>query len=351
MSHWSKTLVKPTTTLVKTIENMSKSGLQIALVVDESNKLLGTITDGDIRRALLKHKAMDVIISEVMNSSPITASVSEDRESILSLMKQKRLMHIPIVDGSGCLLNLETLHHLMDKIVYDNPVFLMAGGFGKRLSPLTNNTPKPLLHVGSKPILETILEQFIEKGFHDFYISTHYKAKMLGEYFGNGSRWGVSIKYVHEATPLGTGGALGLLPDDISELPLIMMNGDLLTKVDFVSLLSFHQERKNIATMCVSKYDFQVPYGVIEQDGDKIKDIVEKPTHNFFINAGIYVLEPLIRKHIDGKKYLDMPYLLKQQISNGENVNIFPIHEYWLDIGQMDEYERADKIYDSEFKL
>ena len=349
MCDWSKTLVNSSATLEKAIETLHKSGLRIALVVDEGNKLLGTITDGDIRRALLKHKGMGVSVTEVMNSSPMTASVSDNKKSILSLMKNKDLLHIPIVDDKGCLFGLETLHHLIDNVKHDNPVFLMAGGFGKRLSPLTNDVPKPLLHVGSKPILETILNQFVESGFHNFFISTHYKAEMLRDYFGDGSRWGVSIKYVHEETPLGTAGALGLLPNDAADLPIIMMNGDILTKVNFGHLLEFHNERKNIATMCVCKYDIQVPYGVIEQDGDMISNIIEKPIHNFFINAGIYVLNPSIKRDIDGRSYINMPNLLKQQIKKNENVNMFPIHEYWLDIGRMEEYERAHEVYGVEF--
>ena len=349
MCDWSKTLVNSSATLEKAIETLHKSGLRIALVVDEGNKLLGTITDGDIRRALLKHKGMGVFVTEVMNSTPMIASVSDNKKSILSLMKNKDLLHIPIVDDKGCLFGLETLHHLIDNVKHDNPVFLMAGGFGKRLSPLTNDVPKPLLHVGSKPILETILNQFVESGFHNFFISTHYKAEMLRDYFGDGERWGVSIKYVHEETPLGTAGALGLLPNDAADLPIIMMNGDLLTKVNFGHLLEFHNERKNIATMCVCKYDIQVPYGVIEQDGDMISNIIEKPIHNFFINAGIYVLNPSIKRDIDGRNYIDMPNLLKQQIKKNENVNMFPIHEYWLDIGRMEEYERAHEVYGVEF--
>lgn len=346
---WIKTLVTPSTTLEKVIETLHKGGLRISLVVDEFNRLLGTITDGDIRRALLKHKDMNALVTEIMNATPRTASIRDDRESILLLMKSEDLLHVPIVDEEGHLIGLETLHHLVENVKHDNPVFLMAGGFGKRLSPLTNDTPKPLLHVGSKPILETIITQFVDCGFHNFFISTHYKAEMLRDHFGDGDRWGVSIKYVHEESPLGTAGALGLLPEDLSDLPIIMMNGDLLTKVNFEHLLEFHNERRNNSTMCVCKYDIQVPYGVIEQDGDVIKDIVEKPIQNFFINAGIYVLNPCIRNYIDGNNYLDMPHLLKGQIEKGEKVNMFPIHEYWLDIGRMEEYDKAHEIYGAEF--
>ena len=349
MRSWLKTLVNPSATFKKTIEILHSSGLRIALVVDEDNHLLGTVTDGDIRRALLNHKAMDVYVTEVMNREPMSASIKDEKGSILSHMRTHDLLHMPIIDDHGRLFDLKTLHNLIDNERHDNPVLLMAGGFGKRLSPLTNDVPKPLLRVGSKPILATILEQFIKNGFHDFFISTHYKAEMIRDYFGDGERWGVTIKYIHEDIPLGTAGAFGLLPDGIANLPIIMMNGDLLTKVDFGQLLEFHNNRKNLATICVSKYDIKVPYGVVDHEGDLIKDIVEKPTHNFFINAGIYVLDPSIRKNVDKESYLDMPNLLKQQIKNGDNINMYPIHEYWLDIGRMDEYEEAHEVYESEF--
>ena len=224
----------------------------------------------------------------------------------------------------------------------------MAGGFGTRLQPLTDHSPKPLLTVGNKPILETILDQFIEAGFHNFYISTHYKAEMLREHFGNGSEWNVTINYIHEDKPLGTAGALGLLPDDLPDMPILMMNGDLLTKVNFSELVQFHLENGGEATMCVREYDFQVPYGVITANDHKVASIIEKPTHKFFVNAGIYVLNSEIIKRIDANSYLDMPHMLQEYIDVGGQVNIFPVHEYWLDIGQMEQFEQAQqdsKVY------
>jgi len=217
----------------------------------------------------------------------------------------------------------------------------MAGGFGKRLRPLTEHTPKPLLQIGSKPILETILDQFVEAGFHRFYISTHYKAEMVQEHFGNGSERGISIQYVHEYEPLGTAGALGLLPDDLPDLPIMMMNGDLLTKVDFIELLNFHSSNGGDATMCVREYEFEVPYGVIKAEDYRITSIVEKPVHRFFVNAGVYVLSPSVVEDIDGGSYLDMPHMLEERIRSDRKINMFPIHEYWLDIGKMEQFEQA----------
>ena len=343
MHNWESTILSLTDTIENAIHTLNKSGMQIALVLDNRGKLRGTITDGDVRRGLLRHIGMNALVTEVMNVNPITANISDSQKYILALMKRKDLLQIPILDSNKRVVALETLQQFIDGVVYENPVFLMAGGFGTRLYPLTNEKPKPLLKVGAKPILETILIQFIKAGFKNFFISTHYKSEMIREHFGDGSEWGVSIEYVHEKEPLGTAGALGLLPPGRADLPLLMMNGDLLTKVNFEHLLAFHQEQKGLATMCVREYDFQVPYGVIEICDQKIKSIIEKPTHNFFVNAGIYVLEPELINKVDGISYLDMPTLIEQQLEEGAQINSFPVHEYWLDIGKMEAYERANR--------
>jgi len=340
---WKKILLYSGDPLTKAIEVLDKEALRIALVVDNSHKLLGTITDGDIRRALICHIEMGDPVDAIMRLNPVTASVGDSRGDILALMKKKSLLQIPVLDMNQSVVGLETLLELINGKKYDNPVFLMAGGFGKRLSPLTDTIPKPLLKVGSKPILEKILEQFVESGFYNFYISTHYKADMVQDYFGNGEKWGVNIVYVHEEKPLGTAGSLGLLPSNMPDLPILMMNGDLLTNFSIEQLLHFHQEQGGAATMCVREYEFQVPYGVVESDGYHVRSIVEKPIHDFFVNAGIYVLDQSIVKSVNGSDYLDMPDLLEQRLGNGEKINMFPIHEYWLDIGQMDEFERANK--------
>jgi len=349
LNKWTEVLLNPSDTLETAIEVLHAGGARIALVVDSNLKLLGTITDGDIRRALIQHVTMEQEIYAVMNKNPTTASISEPVNSILSAMKRKGVLHIPLVDKAGTLVGLETIEHLLEEKKYDNPVFLMAGGFGKRLHPLTENRPKPLLNVGDRPILELIITQFIDAGFHRFYISTHYKAEMIRDYFGDGSKWGGSIEYLHEDQPLGTAGSLGLLPDNLSEHPILMMNGDLLTKINYRHLLDFHNEQDGLATMCVREYDFQVPYGVVDIQNQQLSHIIEKPVHKFFVNAGIYVIEPELLNSIDGVAYLDMPNFLESQIKRGQKVSVFPIHEYWMDIGRMDEYEQAHKHYAREF--
>lgn len=345
---WQSILISPETSMAETIAVIDKGAMQLALVVDNERQLLGVVTDGDIRRALIKHVAMDAVIADVMNTNPIVAKRGTSKSQLLNTMNRKGLSAIPLVEND-VVVGLETLQKIVERSHYDNPVFLMAGGFGTRLRPLTDNCPKPLLKLGGKPILETILENFILAGFHRFYISTHYMPEMIQEYFGDGEKWGVSIEYVHEESPLGTGGSLGLLPDNLPELPIIMMNGDLLTKVDFAHLLDYHLEQTSIATMCVTEYEYQVPYGVIESQGNKITHMVEKPMQRHFVNAGIYVVNPELIQRVEVNQAIDMPTLLEQQIEKDEDVTIFPIHEYWLDIGKMPDFNKAQIDVEKEF--
>ena len=347
MHNWEKSILKESNTMQEAVQVLDEEALRIVMIVDNDYKLIGTITDGDIRRGLLRHLPMNTSLSEVMFREPTVASVEDDRDKILMQMKALDLMQIPLLDKEKRVVGLETIKHILENNRYENPVFLMAGGFGKRLRPLTNNTPKPLLKVGSKPILESILEQFIDAGFYNFYISTHFKAQMVKDYFGDGSKWNVNINYVFEEKPLGTAGSLGLLPKNLLDLPILIMNGDLLTKVDFVELLNFHNRLNGDATMCVREYDFQVPYGVVKSKDHIITSIEEKPRHSFFVNAGIYVLNSSMLDNIDGQSYLDMPELIQRQIDNSGQVTLFPIHEYWMDIGRIDQFKKAQQDYNN----
>ncbi|KJH79124.1 nucleotidyltransferase family protein [Stutzerimonas stutzeri] len=347
MKQWESTLIGPEATLEEAIATLDREALRIVMVVSCERRLLGTLTDGDVRRALLKHMTLDVPVAEVMCITPRTAARDWSKERILADMEKYQLLQLPVVDQEHRVIGLETLHDLLNKRHRDNPVFLMAGGFGTRLQPLTHNCPKPLLKVGEKPILELILESFINAGFHRFFISTHYMPEMIREHFGDGSQWGVSIRYIHEKEPLGTGGALGLLPHDEIDQPLFMMNGDLLTTLNFQNLLEFHQDHSGVATMCVREYEHCVPYGVIQSEGHRICSMVEKPVHRFFINAGIYLLSPDLVKSVAPGVRVDMPTLLEREIANGNDVNMFPVHEYWLDIGRMEDFKRAQQEFGS----
>lgn len=342
MEKWKKIILRANDSIELAIKVLTKQALQIIMVSDDGGVLIGTVTDGDIRRALIKHLDMATSLDKVMNKSPFSANFLDNKDKVLRAMQKKGLLHMPITDHNRVIVGLETLQDLINKPKYDNPVVLMAGGFGKRLNPLTNETPKPLLNVGTKPIMETIIEQFINSGFHNFFISTHYKAEMVSNYFSDGSNWGVSIQYIHEEKPLGTAGSLGLLPSNLSDLPIIMMNGDILTKLNFDNLLNFHIQSDSIATLCSREYDFQIPYGVIDADENVVKSIVEKPIQKFFVNAGIYVLNSSVYNKLDGVTNIDMPKLLNNQVKLNKKVSTFPIHEYWIDIGHMEDYERAN---------
>lgn len=341
MKDWKTVAVLPNTQLEKSIGVMDKGALGIVLVIDDDGVLLGTVTDGDVRRALLKRKTLATPVSEVMCVAPHFAESDWSRGRRLSVMESNRLLQLPVLDVNRRVIGIETLHDMFDHKQLDNPVFLMAGGFGTRLQPLTQDCPKPMLKVGEKPILELILQSFADLGFHRFYISTHYLPEVIRDHFGNGSAWNVSIQYVHEEEPLGTGGALGLLPHDEIDLPIFLVNGDLLTRVDYRSLVDFHERHEGSATLCVREYENQIPYGVIKSNGHRITHIVEKPVQRYFISAGIYMLSPeLVRSVVPGKR-IDMPNLLEREIGAGRDVNMFPIHEYWLDIGRMDDFQRA----------
>lgn len=350
MKDWQSALVSPLATLEEAISTMDSSALRIAIVVDDQRHLLGTLTDGDVRRALLRHLPLNVPVSEVMCATPKVARRNWDRDRVLAVMESAELLQLPVVDDGGRVVGLETLHGLLDKRLLNNPVFLMAGGFGTRLHPLTQDCPKPLLRIGDKPILELILEGFIKAGFHRFFISTHYLPEMVREHFGDGSRWGISIRYTYEETPLGTGGALGLLPHDEIDEPLFVMNGDLLTTLNYRELLDFHLEQASIATMCAREFEYQVPYGVIQSEGHLVRSMVEKPVQKFFVNAGVYVLSPELVKSVPPGTRTDMPTLLERSMAAGHSVTMFPVHEYWLDIGRMEDFKRAQTEIESLLK-
>jgi dTDP-glucose pyrophosphorylase len=338
---WTLALLENDRTVQKAAELLTENSLRIVLVVDQENRLLGTITDGDIRRALMAGSTMISLATSVMQKNPIAVNQGDSRRKALQIMREKDLLHLPVLDAKGVVVGLETVRDLLFKEQRPNPVLLMAGGFGKRLYPLTREVPKPLLPVGEKPILQTILEQLAEGGFSQFFLAVHYRSEQVRAHFGDGSKWGVRIEYLEERQPLGTAGALSLLDQTMIDAPLLLMNGDLLTRLDFGQLVDFHGEHGGLATMCVREFDFQIPYGVVHGDGDQVTDIIEKPVQKFFVNAGIYILEPELLGQCRPDEAIDMPDLLRQVVNDGRKVSMFPIHEYWLDIGRMEEYEQA----------
>lgn len=340
MASWKDVIVSPETPLGDAIAKVDASGLQVALVLAPDDSLLGILTDGNTRRAILAGKGLQVPVSEVMTGQPTTVAASASRNEMLALMRRRVLHQLPLVDDAGRVVGLVTLDDLIGATERPNRVVLMAGGLGTRLQPLTDEYPKPLLAVGGKPILETILESFAEQGFKHIFLSVNFKAEMIRNHFGSGDRWGVRVEYLHEVTRLGTAGALSLIPEKLTA-PIIVMNGDVLTRINYDNLLQFHNAQNVAATMAVREYDFQVPYGVIRLDGARIESIQEKPVQKFLVNAGIYVLSPGVLDYLPSETFFDMPNLFEQLIAAGQPVAAYPLREYWLDIGRLEEYERA----------
>lgn len=334
-------------TLKAVMQIFNTSSKQIVLVVDEKGLLIGTVNDGDIRRALLKGIGLDDSIKDVYYKKPTVANVNDSKEKIIRLALSKKIHQIPLVDNNGKLVGLDNLDELVNDKRKTNKVILMVGGLGSRLKPLTNDIPKPMLYVGDKPILQTIIENFLSYGFDDFVLCVNYKSEVIRDYFGDGSAFGAKIEYVLEQDRMGTAGALSLLDEKLTE-PFFVMNGDLLTNVNFEHLLDFHQRSQATGTMCVREYDFQVPYGVVSVENGKITSVEEKPTHKFFVSAGIYMLEPKCINLIPKGQFYDMPMLFGKLIEERSAVS-FPLHEYWLDIGRVDEFEKANQEYHGVF--
>lgn len=337
-----KIILKKNDTILKALELLDLYALRIVLVVDLNNKLIGSITDGDIRRGLLKGKDLYARVESIMHNQPYSIEQGTlDSRQIFELMREKSLLALPVIKNDK-LIDIITLNDLIRIKRKDNPVFIMAGGFGTRLRPLTDKCPKPMLPVGGKPLLETIVSNFKEQGFYKFYISTHYLPEIITNHFGNGEKLGIEISYVHENEPLGTGGALSLLPKDEINLPFIVINGDVLTNMNFSKLLDFHTQNEALATMCVREFQYQIPYGVVNSENNVIKNMTEKPSYFFDINTGIYVISPELLAQV-AAQFIGMPTILEQQIEKNNKVISYPLHEYWLDIGHIEDYNRAQK--------
>jgi len=345
MSQWESTLVSPDYTVKQTIEVISKDSHQVALVVNSERKLIGVVTDGDFRRAILKGIDLDAPVTKIMAKSNTTAFYRKERGILLKIMRNKKIRHLPLLDEQGVVMGLLTLFEIFEEKENCNQVVIMAGGLGTRLGDLTKYAPKSLLKVGKRPILETLISNFIEQGFNNFILSVNFLGSQIMEYFGEGSAWGVNIQYLQEPQKLGTAGSLSLLSDLTRTDPIIVMNGDILTKVNFSQLLDFHHDHKAEATMCVREYDFQVPYGVVALNQEKISSIVEKPVHTQFVNAGIYVLSRSTLKLVPKDRFFDMTDLFHFLLKNNKNVIAFPLREYWIDIGRSEDLEKANHEY------
>ncbi len=318
----------------------------IALVVDEKKRLIATLTDGDLRRAVLAGMSLDLPVADLIANrapekrSPVTLPRGSGKDLILREMKSRSVRQIPLVDDTGRVLELAVMDDLVAERHVPVHAVVMAGGLGSRLMPLTADTPKPMLPVGQRPLIDRLVQQLKRAGIARVNISTNYKADQISEHFGNGEAFGIEVECVPEEHPLGTAGALSLVSGDD---PLLVINGDILTALDFRALLDFHFEHAPAMTVAVREYGFDVPYGVIETDGVNVTGVTEKPTVKFFVNAGIYLVSPSSRALIPSGERFDMPQLIEAVLKAGGKVISFPVWEYWLDIGRHEDYERAQQ--------
>ena len=346
---WRATLVRDSATIREAIRAIDDSALQIALVVDEEQHLVGTVTDGDVRRGLLRGIALDTAAAEIMNRQPASCPAALGRDAALTVMHSADVKQVPLLDPAGRVVGLEIMGDVIKRTERDNWVVLMAGGLGQRLRPLTDDCPKPMLAVGGQPILEIILKNFARQGFSRFFLSVNYKAEMVRRHFGDGARWDVRIDYLEEHEKLGTAGALGLLPERPSA-PVVVMNGDVLTDINFGSMLDFHLEQRATATMAVREHTVEVPFGVIDLADDYLAGVTEKPRYSWFVNAGVYVVEPRVVELVERGTAVDMPTLLERVLAGDERIAAFPVREYWRDIGRLEDFERAKADYPLAFK-
>jgi dTDP-glucose pyrophosphorylase len=348
MKDIEKIKITKNTKIKQALKIISDGNLKIAVVVDKKGKLLGTLTDGDIRRGFLKGLNLNSSIETIIYKKPTIAKKNDNKNKILKMALSERKYQIPVVDRNNKIIGIHVLDELIKKKDKSNLVVIMAGGRGVRLRPLTKNIPKPMLNVGNKPILQNILEKFRDNGYKKFVICVKYKSKIISNYFGNGKKFGIKIEYIEEQTRMGTAGALSLLKKKPRE-PFFIINGDVLTNLNFEKMLDFHNDQKAKATMCVTEYNFSSPYGEVVLKNENILTIHEKPIHKIFVNTGIYILDPKCLNLVP-RKYYDIPSLFKKIILNKYKTISFPLGEYWMDIGKIADFERANREYYHIFK-
>jgi dTDP-glucose pyrophosphorylase len=322
--------------------------ISIALILDERGLLLDTITDGDVRRGLLAGIDLDQPVSKLLpikaqtpHATPVTAPVGTETTELLRLMQEHSVRQIPLFADDGKIIDIAILSDLLPQPKPALRAVVMAGGLGTRMRPLTDDLPKPMLSVGGRPLLELTLNALHRAGVRHVHVSTNYQSEKIIKHFGDGSAMGVELSYINEDRPLGTAGALGLM--DIPKGTLLVINGDILTRVDLQAMLAYHQEQRADLTVAVRQYDMNVPYGVVECEGPRVLSLQEKPRATFLVNAGIYLLEPSVFAHIPKGERFDMTDLIQRLLDGGHPVMSFPIIEYWMDIGHPGDYEQAQK--------
>lgn len=324
------------------MEAITKNGRQMVTVTGADGRLAGLVTDGDVRRGLLRGASLDGPVAEVLNPHPVAGPATLTRDEAVALMQRRSLRYLPLLDADRRLVDVLFLDDLLRPAPLPNAAVIMAGGFGRRLAPLTEETPKPLLRVGGKPLIEIMIERLRAMGIHDIFMTLHYKWSAITEYFGTGERLGVRISYKHEDRPRGTAGVLSDFRDTFTE-PFLVVNGDILTKCDFRAMLRFHQQNNAAMTVGTVPYTVDLPYGVLDVKGEELAAVQEKPRLDFVINSGLYTCSPVVLQTMPADSILDMPQLIADLKRSGQRVVAFPIREYWLDVGRHDDLQKADR--------
>ena len=348
MKNWEAILIGPDTTLRDALATIDRGSCQIVLVVDEQRRLLGTLSDGDARRALLRGLSLADQTSQAMFKTPRRAQVGESRRALLAMMTEHSIHQLPLVNADNIVVGLVVLDDLLAPEPRENHVVVMAGGLGSRLRELTQDTPKPMLKVGSRPLLETIVRSYASQGFTRFYFAVNYRGEQIEAHFGDGSAFGVDIRYLREEQRLGTAGALALLPETPSA-PFIVTNADLVTKEDYSQMLDQHLASGALGTMGVRDYEMQVPFGVVNEVDGQVTSIEEKPTQRFLVSAGVSVLSPAVLPLVPRNVAFDMPALFEAMMQRGMSLRSHRIAGYWIDIGRLSDFERANADFDRVF--
>lgn len=341
-SHWRDAALLPSATIEDAIQCLNATGVQIVLIVDQKQSLVGTVTDGDIRRALLQGVSLKSPIEPAVHKKPVVGLTGMGADLLRQLMRANRVHQLPVVNDQGEVVDLQLWDEVGTPKGRPNVMVVMAGGLGTRLHPRTETCPKPMLPVAGKPMLEHILERAKAEGFSRFVLAVRHLGHMIEEHFGDGSHWNVHIDYLREEAPLGTAGALSLL-SPVPEQSILVTNGDVLTDIRYGEFLDFHVRNGAKATMAVRQFEWQHPFGVVEVDNIDVVGFEEKPVHRSYVNAGVYALQPEVLSLIKSGERCDMPDVFRAAKAHGKRAIVYPMHEPWLDVGRPADYDNAHK--------
>lgn len=335
-----KNVLYTKSSIKEAVELLQECKIKVIVIITDDNKVIGTITDGDIRRGLLQNISLSNDCSTIMNKNPRCALDSDS--TLINELLTKNKLSVVIVDKDNKFIGIESSIRVNKKLSKKNTVVIMAGGEGKRMMPLTLSTPKPLLYIKDKPILHKIIQSLSDYGFTNIIISVRYMGDDIKNYFGDGKKFNTNISYIEEKDPLGTAGSLSLLQNNY-EGPLIVMNGDLMTSINYDQLLKFHEKSNKEITLCTVNYDILIPFGTINLNDTELMKLEEKPIKSYLINAGIYVIEKNVINKMKKAEYVDMTTLIDQYIKK-KSVSVFPLHEHWLDIGNPENLKKAQEV-------